>query len=332
MAGTSLWARQTTVTLPDVSQKATVSQRVGLTDVTITYYSPAVKKREIWGKLVPYDKVWRAGANENTTICFTHDVKVEGKDLKKGVYGLHMIPGKAEWTVVFSKNHTSWGSYFYKEEEDALRVKVKPEEAPFLEWLSYDFSGRERVSAVAALRWEKLRVPFKIAVDVDNIVVENMRNELRSYPTYFWRGPYGAAKYCLDNNVNLEEALKWVEKSIGMKENFLNVELKAKLLDKTGKKLEAVKARQRAMKNATEQELTQHAYSFAFTDKPKCEKILFDNIKRFKTWSSHRALARYYAYFKEKAKALKSFKTALKKAPADEKAKIQDAIDKLIKK
>jgi len=329
--GTSLSARQTNVTLPDVSQKAMVSQRVGLTDITITYYSPAVKKRDIWGKLVPYDKTWRAGANENTTICFTHDVKVEGKEIAKGIYGLHMIPGKEEWAIIFSKNHTSWGSYFYKKEEDALRVTVKPEPAPFLEWLSFDFTDRESHSVTASLRWEKLRVPFKIEADVEKIVVENLGKELRTLPYWFWRGTYGAAKYCLDNNVNLDEALKWVDQSISVKENFFNVSLKFKLLDKLGKKAEAVQVMKKAMKIATEQELTRHAYSFAATDKDKCKKMLLDNIERFKTWSSYQALARFYNYFKDKENALKYFKFALKKAPVDQKEKLKAAIEKLNK-
>ncbi|MGD2091236.1 MAG: DUF2911 domain-containing protein [Candidatus Aminicenantes bacterium] len=329
--GTSLPARQTSVTLPDVSQKAMVSQRVGLTDITITYYSPGVKKREIWGKLIPYDKTWRAGANENTTISFTHDVKVEGKEIPKGIYGLHMIPGQEQWSIIFSKNSTSWGSYFYKKEEDALRVTVKPEEAPFLEWLSYDFTDRESHSVIASLRWEKLRVPFKIDVDVEKIVVDNLRKELRTLPYWFWRGTHGAAQYCLKNNVNLDEALTWIDQSINVQRNFFNLSLKSKLLDKLGKKVEADQMMKQAMEIASEQDLTQHAYSFASTDKEKCRTMLLDNIKRFNTWTSYRALARFYNYFQEKDNALKYFNLALKKAPADQQEKLKATIEKLKK-
>jgi tetratricopeptide (TPR) repeat protein len=329
--GTYLPARDTTVTVPDDSQRAMVSQRVGITDITITYHSPGVKKREIWGNLVPYDKVWRAGANENTTISFTNDVKVEGKELAGGTYGLHMIPGKEEWIIIFSKNHTSWGSYFYKEEEDALRVNVKPEEAPFLEWMSFDFTDRESHSVTAALRWEKLRIPFKITVDVEKIVLDNMRKELRSLPWWYWQGTYGAAQYCLDNNVNLEEALTWVDQSINVERNLLNSILKSQLLEKMGKKTEADRLKNEAMKSASEQELIKYAYSIPSTNLKKAEEIMLDSIKRFNSWLTCQALARFYNYYKEKDKALKYYQLALKKAPADQKEKIQAAIEKLKK-
>ena len=117
---------QPSMVLPEVSQLSEVKQRIGYTDITIVYHSPYVNGRKIWGELVPYGKVWRAGANENTTISFTDDVSINGSPLPAGTYGLHMIPGESEWTVIFSKDHTSWGSFFYNEKEDALRVKTKP--------------------------------------------------------------------------------------------------------------------------------------------------------------------------------------------------------------
>jgi hypothetical protein len=326
-----MYGQQTnlTVTLPNQSQRAQITQRVGLTDITITYHSPEVKKRQIWGKLVPFDKVWRAGANENTTISFTHDVTIEGQKLAAGTYGLHTIPGKEEWTIVFSKNHTSWGSYFYKEEEDALRVKVKAEEAPFREWMAFDFTNREKDSVVANLLWEKLRVPFKIGVDVHNIVLANLRNEMRTLPWWFWQGTFSAAKYCYDNEINLEEALKWIDQSINRKESFNNVNLKSQILEKLGKTAEAAAAKKYAMEIANEQDLTNHAYSFAVKDRAKCEKILLENIKRFKSWFTYQAIARYYGYFKDKANAIKYYKMALKKAPANKKKQIEEAIKKL---
>jgi tetratricopeptide (TPR) repeat protein len=326
---TMLTGQQTNVDLPQVSQKAKVMQRVGLTDITIAYHSPQVNKREIWGKLVPYDKMWRAGANDNTTISFTHDVKIEGQPLAKGAYGFHTIPGKDEWTLVFSKNHTSLGSFFYKKEEDALRVKVKPVEAPFREWLTYDFTDREKTSAVASIHWEKLRVPFKIEVDVHNVVIASLKKQLRGLPWFFWRGTFNAAKYCHDNDVNMEEALTWIGQSIRRKENFNNVNLKSQILEKLGKTAEAATAKKHAFKIASEQELTNYAYSFARSDKAKCEKILMENITRFKSWFTYRAIARYFQFFKDNANALKYFKLALKKAPTNEKKALEDAIKKL---
>src|SRR3981081_2682787 len=149
--------------MPGVSQRGTGSQRIGLTDITITYHRPAGGGREIWGKTVPYGKVWRAGANENTTISFSDDVSVEGKPLAAGTYGLHTIPDKDQWTIIFSKNSTSWGSFSYDEKEDALRVNVKPHAAESVELLTYGFDDVKPDSATATLRREKLAVPFRVS-------------------------------------------------------------------------------------------------------------------------------------------------------------------------
>src|SRR5438876_9676732 len=132
-------SQPTELNVPRVSQRGTVSQRIGLTDITITYHRPAVGGREIWGKTVPYGKVWRAGANENTTSTFSDDVSVEGKPLAAGTYGLHTTPDKDQWTIIFSKNSTSWCSFSYDEEWDALRVSAKPHAAEFREALTYTF-------------------------------------------------------------------------------------------------------------------------------------------------------------------------------------------------
>ena len=127
---------QTDLKTPEASQSASIMQRIGLTDISISYHSPLAKGRTIWGDVVPYNEVWRAGANENTTISFSTDVKVEGKELAAGIYGLHMIPTQSEWTIIFSKNNYSWGSFFYSEIDDALRIKVKPNTAAMQEWMS----------------------------------------------------------------------------------------------------------------------------------------------------------------------------------------------------
>ncbi len=328
--GTSfLSSQQRDVTLPRVSQKACISQQIGLTDITITYSSPGVKKRTIWGDLVPYNEVWRAGADENTTISFSSDVTVEGQKLAKGTYGLFIIPGKEEWIIIFSKNHTSWGHYFYLEAEDALRVKIKPIEAPFHEWLTYDFTDRESNWTTIVLFWEKIQLPIKIQVDVPAIVLENLHKELRSASWWNWEGTFNAAKYCYDNNVNLEEALTWIDQSIRGAENYRNQELKSKILDKLGKKPEAALALQQANKVATEQELIRFAYNLAETDIKAAEKILLDNIVRFKTWSANYALARFYNYNKDIPNALKYYNLALQKAPADKKDKLQAEIKKI---
>src|SRR5271155_2028876 len=156
--------------LPLQSQRAEVSQTIGITNVTISYHRPLAKDREVWGGLVPYGKVWRAGANQNTTITFSDPVTVEGQPLAKGTYGLHMIPNADQWTIIFSKNSTSWGSFTYDQAEDALRVTVKPKAADMRNALTYDFDDLHKDSAVVELQWEKIAVPFKVSVDVHDVV------------------------------------------------------------------------------------------------------------------------------------------------------------------
>ena len=153
-------AQSFTLDLPLQSQRAEISQRIGITDVTINYHRPLVNDRKVWDGLVPYGKVWRAGANINTTITFSDPVQIEGKPLDKGTYGLHMIPNADEWTIIFSKNSTSWGSFTYDEKEDALRVTVKPKAADMHNALTYDFDQLQKDSAVVEMEWEKIAVPL----------------------------------------------------------------------------------------------------------------------------------------------------------------------------
>src|SRR4029077_4807079 len=169
----------TQLNLPRDSQRASVTQRIGVTDITVNYHRPLVKGRTIWGKVVPYGQVWRAGANENTTVTFTDPVSVEGQALDKGTYGLHMIPNQDQWTVIFSKVNTAWGSFTYKESEDALRIAVKPEATEFREALAYDIDQPTENSAVVTMRWEKVAVPFKVRLDVNSIVQVSLRKQLR---------------------------------------------------------------------------------------------------------------------------------------------------------
>ena len=200
--------------LPTLSQRSIVTQRIGLTDITINYCRPLVGGREIWGKAVPYGRVWRAGANENTTISFTDDVSIEGKPLPAGTYGLHTIPAADQWTIIFSKNSTSWGSFSYDEKEDALRVTVKPRPAEFTEALAYTFDELKPDSAAATLRWEKVAVPFHVSADVNAIVLRSIQNQLRNTGGFTWAGYDEAANWLLDTNQNLDQAMKWEDRSI----------------------------------------------------------------------------------------------------------------------
>jgi tetratricopeptide (TPR) repeat protein len=208
------------------NQKCEVSQYLGLVKVTIAYSSPDVAGREIWGKLVPYGLTnlnfgkssdqnpspWRAGANENTTITFSHDVEVEGKPLKAGTYGLHLIAGQEDWTVIFSSNAGAWGSFSYLPSEDVLRVAVKSVACEFNEFLTYEFTDRLQNSATARLKWEKIAVPFKIAVpNGDDLYVKKLREEFTGPKGFNWLNGVAAINFCANKKINLDEALGWAQ-------------------------------------------------------------------------------------------------------------------------
>src|SRR5213595_1581394 len=256
--GSLAYGQSFVLDLPRPSQHAVLTQRIGITDITINYHRPVVNKRKIWGGIVPYGQVWRAGANENTTIQFTDPVTVEGKPLPKGTYGLHMFPGEKEWTVVFSKNSTSWGSFTYDEKEDALRVTVKPQPADLHEALAYDFDDVKPDSATVTLRWEKLAVPFKVGVNTNEIVQASLHNQLRGLAQYTWFGWDDAATYLVTNKLNMEDALKYEDQSIQNEERFDNLITKSQVLDALGRKNEAAATRNQAIGMANALQL--HGY------------------------------------------------------------------------
>ena len=323
---------QAPLTLPFESQKSTIIQRIGLTDITIIYHGPSVKNRKIWGGLVPYNQIWRCGANENTIISFTSDVMVEGKLLVAGTYGLHMTPSENKWTIIFSKNYTSWGSFFYKKEEDALRVDVTPTATAFQECLSYSFADKKANSVTVELTWEKLTIPFKIEVDVNNVVLANIRNELRNLQGFSWEGSYGAANFCLVNNINYDEALKWIEQSIQIKGNFSNLQVKTGLLEKKGQIKEADEIRKKAFSLADENQLNQYGYKLLGENKTtEAIEIFKLNVKKYPIgWNVYDSLADAYQKAGDKKQALANYKLALVKAPDAQKVRIQDEIKKLL--
>src|SRR3954466_8409175 len=182
--------------LPDVSQLAVTKQRIGLTDIKITYHRPLVNGRKIWGGLVPLGETWRAGANENTVIEFSDAVTVEGQPLAKGTYGLHMIPTADTWTVIFSKMATAWGSYTYDQKEDAMRVTVKPRATEMEEALEYEFEDLNADSATMTLTWAEVAVPVESAVTPE-ATIANIRGQMRGRAQYEWEATNQAANYCL---------------------------------------------------------------------------------------------------------------------------------------
>lgn len=315
------------LTLPHVSQKSEVKQTIGLSDVSITYNSPAVKGRKVLGRLVPIDKVWRCGANENTLIAFSHDAQVEGKNIPAGTYGLHMIAGKDKWTLIFSKNNTSWGSYTYRKDEDALRVDVSTKTLEnSVEWLNFGFMNKEAESAIAYLEWDKILVPFKVSFDVKAIVMQNIKNELRSLPGFGNVAHLEAAQYCLKNNYELEQGLKWADRAIRVNPGFRSTSVKAGLLEKTGKKEEAKELMAKVVDTATEGELNTYGYQLLGNKDIKgAIAILQKNVKKHpKSWNAYDSLADAYDNAGDNAKKNKYYKLALaNNPPADQKARIE---------
>jgi hypothetical protein len=324
-------SQPTELNIPRVSQRGTVSQRIGLSDITITYHRPEVGGREIWGKIVPYGKVWRSGANENTTITFTDDVSIEGKPLAAGTYGLHTIPDKDQWTIIFSKNSTSWGSFSYDEKEDALRVSVKPHAADSFEVLTYVFDDVKPDSALATLRWEKLAIPFRVSVDIKTVVLRSIKNELRSVGGFTWGGYDEAAQWCLDNNYELEQALKWEETSIQNEEHFENWEGKSRILEAMGRKDDAAKALSTAVEKADAVALYSYARGLQRSGNAKRAFELYPLVpkKNPKHWISHLALARISSNTADFPTAAKEMTLAINGAPEANKPFLQPLLKRL---
>jgi Protein of unknown function (DUF2911) len=238
---------QQALKLPRVSPKATVTQTVGLTDVTITFSRPGVKGRTIWGDLVPYDKVWRTGANEATTFQVSQDVKINGQALPAGTYSLHTIPGKTQWTVIFNKTADQWGSYEYDQTKDALRVQVTPQQGPSQELMAFSFPDVQNDKATVELAWEKVRVPFTLETGTNDQALANIRQAL-SGDVKEWNVPYSAAQYAVTAKLsNQAEAMKWIDQSIALKPTYWNMRLKAQMLDQQGNKKDAVAAAEKAV-------------------------------------------------------------------------------------
>lgn len=238
LAGPAL--AQTPLSLPAPSPGASVTQTIGTTEFSLKYSRPGVKGRAIWGGLVPYGQPWRTGANEATTLTFADDVKVEGQALPAGSYAIVTVPGADAWTVAFSPQKNLWRGTAYDPKQDALRVTVKPQPAEHVEWLQFTFDVASPSEADLALRWEKLRVPVRIAVDVTAKVLKDCRAAVAAAAADDWRTPYRAATWCLDNGQAPDEAAAWSAKALGLKENFQTLSLAARMTAKAGRTKDAV--------------------------------------------------------------------------------------------
>lgn len=238
------------VSLPPVSQKAEVTQYVGDTKISIVYHRPNVKGRKIWDGLQKYGEVWRAGANAATLFETTEDLTINGKPLPKGSYSLHVIPTAAEWTLIINKDAGQWGSFSYKEADDALRVSIKPEKADFRESLSYSFEDITPTTAKAYLRWENIALPFTIDIgDLHGRLLGKLRESIKTRKADDERPLLQAAGYVANFGLkdNYDEALGWLETSIKKKETYNNLSIKARILADSGKRSEAITIGEKAI-------------------------------------------------------------------------------------
>jgi hypothetical protein len=329
---------QTNVTLPDISPGASVTQTIGITDVTVKYHRPSVLKRDIWGKLVPYGfnnlgfgtskaAPWRAGANETTVITFTSDVTIEGSPLKAGSYGLFMAPAEdGTVTVIFSKDTGTWGSFFYDEANDVLRVTSKLVDSSFHEQLVYSFSDVTKDSATLALIWEKKRIPIAIKVDTDQVVLASLKEELRGSKGFKYQAWVEASNYLLKNDLDLPLALQWADFAISDSnfgtENFATLSNKADILDKMGRADDASKVMDSAMKYATVIDI--HLYGrklLANHNTQKALEIFKLNAQLHPdVWPVNFGLARAYSAVGDYKSALEAAIKAQPQVPAGDSA------------
>ena len=334
------------------NEKAEVSQWIGPVKVTIAYHSPRVhfkgaeRTGHIWGELVQYGffddgfgpskaMPWRAGANETTTITFSHDAKVESKEIKAGTYGLFLdVEKSGPWNWVFSSNSMGWGSYQYDPKNDVLRVPTNPKDAPFTEFLTYGFDDRLPTSAVAFLQWENKRIPFKIDVpNANDIYVAKIRNDLQGWPGFNYANWQNAAQFCADHKVNLEEALVWADKAINQPfrgtgpghEDFSTLQTKAAVLTAMGKDSEAEAVMEKALHLPSTEPIAIHRYAMGLLrggKKEKAMEIFQFNFKQHpnEKFYTYVGLARGYTAMGDKEKAIKNWETALQNVPESQKS------------
>lgn len=318
------------VTLPQTaSPAASISQTIGISTVTLSYGRPSVKDREIWGKLVPFgwnkqafglgnEAPWRAGANENTVIEFSHAVKVGGISVPAGKYGLFfVINADDSGEAILSKDYRSWGSFFYNSANDQLRTKIQLRNIPHTELLTCDFINLSKNGGELVLNWEKKQFSLAIEFAVDEIVMANASEELKGPVGFNWQGPNSAATYALQNKINTEKALEWIDRALRQNKSFATMNTKAGLLRQAGKTAEAEKIEQDALVLASEAELNQYGYQLInekrFEDAIK--SMVLNTERHPESANAWDSLGEAYALKGDKPKAIASFKKALSLKP-----------------
>jgi tetratricopeptide (TPR) repeat protein len=328
----ALFAQAQGITTPQTaSPAANVSQTIGISKVSVSYARPSVKKREIWGALVPYgwnkqgfgnnkDAPWRAGANMNTIVELSHDAKVEGQAVPAGKYGLFFtINADNSGEVILSKDYQSWGSFWYEAGRDQLRAKIQVRSIPHTEMLTYDFINLNKTSGELVLNWEQKQFPVKIEFAVDELVMANAVEELKGPVGFNWQGFASAANYAVQNKMHLDKALGWIDQAIAQNSNYNTLNTKARILKEMGKTAEADKAKAEALVVAKEPDL--NAYGYQLLGENKMEeaiKIFVTTTDRYpnsaNAWDS---LGEAYATKGDKENAIKSFKKSLSLNPPD---------------
>lgn len=308
-----LHAQDYRLELPWPSPHATVSQVVGLTTLSVDYHRPGVNKRVIWGGLVPYDTVWRAGANENTVLSSTSAFTVGGTTLPAGRYGVFLIPGRDRWTVILSRQANAWGAYSYDPGEDAVRFVVTPAPAEFTERLQYTFDDPTNETVALAMRWEKLAVRFPVSINSDRVVLDSLAAQLRNLPR-FWGPAWGqASAWALDNTTDLDQAEIWADTAVALAPTFASYSLKAAVLDRRGMTATADSLRHAHLASATEAQL--NAYGYQLLNEKRNREALAIFIRNTKehpgSWNAWDSLGEAYATLGDTTKAAANYKKAL---------------------
>lgn len=308
-----LHAQNYRLELPWPSPHATVSQVVGMTTFSVDYHRPGVNKRVIWGGLVPYDTVWRAGANENTVLTSSSPFTVGGTTLPAGRYGVFMIPGKDRWTIAFSKQSNAWGAFSYDPSEDAVRFVVTPTPADFTERLEYDFVAPTNTGVALTMTWDKLAVAMPITVNTAVVVLDSLKSQLRNLPRFWAPAWQQAAGWALVNTTNLDLPSVWADSAILLAPTFASYNVKARVLDRQGKTAEADSLRRAHLASANEAEL--NAYGYLLVSQKKNQEALAIFIRNTKehpdSWNVWDSLGEMYATLGDKSKAVANYKKAL---------------------
>ena len=327
----ALDAQSAMLNLPRVSQHARMTQRIGITDITIDYHRPLVGGRKIFGGVQAYGEVWRAGANDNVTIEFTDPVTVDGRPVPKGIYGLHMIPNADSWVVILSTNASSWGSFTYDEREDAVRITAKPVRIANQEALTYEFDRPTPDSTVVTMRWEQVAVSFTVAVDTPAVVAESLRHQLRGRAQFEWQPWTEAANFLLDNHLSADEALKDADRAIEIEDRFESEFTRSRALTALGRTEVAADIRGKAVALGTQSQV--HDFGRALQAQGQFAEALelfrLNIRKDPDSWAAHNEAARLAVARHDFPAAVAAMKRAVAVSPERLKAGHADLVRRL---